>query len=324
MLRYLVGLSLLLVACGGPLQGATPPPPTPPASTGLYSCPTCTKVHTWSVDANHRMVWDGQPYIPVGTFWSNRQFAPATITNFNFWIDELPSFPNLDKITNEMVAAKQTYTLVIGYPPAPRDANWIFDPTKVSTMLTQWRKYAPYVRKEGLRAVFLFNEINWEWSWSPAHSADQYGQKLGSLASEVREIFGVPVLYKSAGTGGGFQHVFVGATYANGLGLDLFPQTCSTVSLPTSVRPLGLKWMAEFGKHSGAQEGSGISPFVPFASKVELQCHIDQYLNAGFTGFFRAVMNGTDAQKRQDLQWLGELKAYIQQKVGGGTVNPCP
>ena len=70
---------------------------------------------------------------------------------------------------------------------------------------------APDVRKEGLRAIFLWNEINSEISWEGGetgwrYSADDYGRALGNFVKEAKNVFGdIPILFK---TGGGDLTVY--------------------------------------------------------------------------------------------------------------------
>lgn len=343
---------------GGSSQTPTPPPSSNIISSGTYSCTTCQKSHQWQINDKHLMYWDGQPYIPVAEFWTNRQYASSQITDFNIWIDidfsslgqtEAQYFSQLDQDTTNLTNQGKNYILLIGYPVQPKDASWLFDPAQVSQMTAKWRQYAPNVRKEGLRGIALANEINWAWTWPAGRTADDYGKALGQLAKEVQQIFGeVPVFYKTSGAGGGFNNVLAGGTYANGFGFDLFPQTCSSSGFPPQgqaamnilssalkmlTRPLGILWVAEFGKSSGIPEGQGkndLDYYTTFSSKSELQCNLDHYINAGFTGFIHAVSgNAAPSAITQEDQWYGELKSYIQQQVlqkasGGSSTHTTP
>lgn len=312
-----------------------PPPPGASLTAGTFRCPACRRPQSWRV-VDRLLEWDGRPYVPLAGFRLGLERLPG-VTAANLWIDrdhrargltELEYFRQLDRITREITAAGGTYILLVAYPgPADHDAARLMDSTEVARITRTWRQMAPFVSKDGLRALLLYNEINVEWRWSPRYGPEDYGQALGALARQAQATFGeVPVLYKSIGTGGGFQHVLAGAARASGLGFDVFPRACSAAEFDpvweVSLRTLaasraalgpGLLWATEWGKGSWQEAPPGLywKAWPPFPSKSELQCVVSRLIREGFTGF---IYNGPDQPEYdQSYRWYGELEQWIIQ-----------
>jgi hypothetical protein len=316
-----------------------PPAPAGGLLAGTYTCDGCRRSQTWRIE-NGLLFWDGTPYVPVGGYTGNQNHPPA-ITEFKVWVDgdfadlgltEAQYFDRLDTLTSRITAEGKTYMLLVAYPQPPREASWLADESEISRMEAVWRRYAPRVRKDGLRAIALFNEINWEWRWGPERTPAQYGALLRRLAERAQRIFGeVPILYKTSGAGGGFANVVAGAALASGLGFDIYPRSCdangfdrtSAADLSTlrSAIPssLGLLWAAEFGKRSDKTEqqlrGMPLwAGYEPFATKAELQCFLDGLIADGMTGFMHGLAR-PGGENGNTYQWYAELKPYVQKRV---------
>lgn len=320
--------------------------------SGTYTCSKCTKAQNWHITDKHLMYWDGQPYIPVGAADFDFERVSSEITEIILTIDEdkigamteAEYFKEIDLKTNNYIAAGKTYILIISYPFPKNNAEWLFDEKEVSTMTAKWKQYAPLVRKKGLRAISLFNEINWEWAWPDnKYIPEEYGLVLGRLSDQAQQIFGeVPVFYKTAATGGGFKNVYSGAVSSDGLGFDFYARSCSPsgfdsihngqlnelkTTLSNSSKQLGLLWIAENGKRSNLSEKDLeglplIAGYESYASKEELKCYMDRLIEAGSTGFLMG-MGYVPSGNKQVYSWYSELKPYIEQQVlrKSGTAN---
>lgn len=313
--------------------------------SGTYSCPSCKKSYAWNITDNHLMYWDGKPYIPVGTADFDFERLPKEITEINLTIDadkletmgEAQYLKEVDSKTNKYISAGKTYILIINYPFPKNNAQWLFDENEVAKMTSKWKEYAPLVRKDGLRAISLFNEINTEWSWPDTnYTKEEYGIIMGKLAKQAQQIFGeVPIFYKTAATGGAFKNVYEGAFNANGIGFDFYANECQSSGFDTihnnqlttfknyvssSKKQLGLLWIAETGKRSGLPEEQLVGQpleagYSPYKSKEELLCFFDHLVEVGATGFVTGMGYVPSGNKKEVYKWYAEAKPYIQQSI---------
>jgi hypothetical protein len=312
--------------------------------------------HKWHIDENHLMWWDGKPYVPFGGFGitPGNEFG---LNSFNLWIDfdpfiEKPRYTRkqhraeiarkLDAITKAGGTCIVQFSMALPHiPEGPKpgmrwrepeggiDGSRLADPEVKRAILKVWEYYAPAVRKECVRAIVLWNEIN-VWRWPKRMSVDKYGQVLSEYAREVKRMVGdLPVCFKVAGTWNAAA-VIAGAAAADGLGFDVW------FTKPDDARAKGeierALWMlegrqkkttwffiAEGGRgiaEGGTDEAKDVENYwdnwPPFRSKTEAQGILQAYARSGVKGF---IYNGPTSELRSkyhsSYRWLGELKPEI-------------
>jgi len=303
-------------------------------TSGTFLCATCTRAHTWRI-ADRVLYWNEVPYVPVAGFRNAR----VQLSDVNIWIDEelhgpreLEYLRQLDVATGEVSARGGTYVLLIGIPqPANRAAESLMGPAEVARITRKWATIAPYVSKEGLRALLLYNEINHEWRWAPQFRPEEYGRALGDLARQAQAIFGVvPVLYKVAGADGAFRNVLAAAGHASGLGFDIHTRSCvrgvvdarwerDLDLVARSMSALGdrLLWATEVGKSAGEEArrpaGEYWRGFPPFTAKAEIWCVVSRLIKAGFSGFIYGAPDRPEYDS--SYRWYADLRLQIIQGV---------
>jgi hypothetical protein len=312
--------------------------------------------HKWHIDESHLMWWDGKPYVPFGGF-GIKPGNKLGLNTYNLWIDfdsfiERPGYTRkqhraeiaqkLNAITKAGGTCIVQFSMALPHiPEGPKpgmrwrepeggiDGSRLADPEVKRTILKVWEYYAPAVRKDCVRAIVLWNEIN-VWRWPRGMSAEKYGQVLGEYAREVKRMVGdLPVCFKIAGTWNAAA-VIAGAAEADGLGFDVwFTKPDDTGSRREIQRAL---WMLESRQKKTswffiAEGGRGIAEggtddakevknywdnWPPFRSKKEARGILRAYAQSGAKGF---IYNGPTSEPgskyRGSYRWLGELKPEI-------------
>jgi hypothetical protein len=312
--------------------------------------------HEWHIDENHLMWWDGKPYIPFGGFGitPGNEFE---LNTFNLWIDfdpfiEKPQYTRKQHradIARKLGAiSKVGGTCIVQFsmalphiPEGPKpgmrwrepeggiDGSRLADPEVKRGILKVWEYYAPAVRKECVRAIVLWNEIN-VWRWPERMSVDKYGQVLSEYAREVKRMVGdLPVCFKVVGTWNAAA-VIAGAAAADGLGFDVwFTKPDDARAQEEIERALWMlegrqkktTWffIAEGGRgitEGGTDEAKDVENYwdnwPPLRSKTEAQGILRAYVRSGAKGF---IYNGPTSELgsnyRSSYRWLGELKPEI-------------
>jgi hypothetical protein len=320
--------------------------------SGVYSCPSCSSSHSWYVDSNHMLWWDGKPYIPYGAF-SLVINNTYNITDFNIWLDKDLGNQNndpaiLNGLTTQITNAGGTYIvqLLTMEPPnstsASPDASRLADPIVKQQIVDSWKKYASAVSKEGLRGIVIWNEIDVNFKWPTSKTNDEYGKILGEYAKEAKSIFGdVPISFKTTDS-----FIYSGVSYnvdavvassvntsAGGLGFDIYASSCTASnfnSVSTVLSKIEAKqtkptwfWIAEFGvgtEGRAKQCGSYWANFPPFASKADMRCYMQYMIDNGVRGFIYAGPSPTYTNSCGDsyvssYTWYGELKNEMMQRI---------
>lgn len=150
-------------------------------STGRYMG------HKWHIDQNHLMWWDNKSYVPFGGFGINpsNKFG---LNTYNLWIDFDSAIgnPNYTRAEHKREIARRLKEIVASggtcivqfsmalphMPEGPRpgmrwrepeggiDGSLLANPEVKRQIFKVWEYYVPAVRKECVRAVVLWNEIN--------------------------------------------------------------------------------------------------------------------------------------------------------------------
>lgn len=312
--------------------------------------------HKWHIDENHLMWWDGKPYVPFGGFGikPGNEFG---LNTFNLWIDfdpfiEKPYYTRkqhradiaqkLDAITKAGGTCIVQFSMALPHiPEGPKpgmrwrepeggiDGLRLADTEVRHAILKVWEYYAPAVRKECVRAIVLWNEIN-VWRWPERMPAEKYGQVLGEYAREVKRMVGdLPVCFKIAGTWNAAA-VIAGAAVADGLGFDVWftkpDDTTARREIERALRMLETRqkkttwfFIAEGGRGI-AERGSDDAPAVdnywdrwpPFRSKKEARGILRAYVQSGAKGFiYNGPTSGLGSKYRSSYRWLGELKPEV-------------
>jgi len=311
--------------------------------------------HRWHIDQSHLMWWDGKPYVPFGGFGitPGNEFG---LNSFNLWIDfdpfiEKPHYTRkqhradiarkLDAITKAGGTCIVQFSMALPHiPNGPKpgmrwrepeggiDGSHLADPKVKRAILKVWECYAPAVRKECVRAVVLWNEIN-VWRWPERMSVEKYGQVLSEYAREVKGMVGdLPVCFKIAGTWNA-EAVIAGAAAADGLGFDVwFTKPDDAHALREVERALRMlegqqkktTWffIAEGGRDiaEGRTDVKDVKNYwdnwPPFRSKQEAQGILQSYARAGAKGFiYNGPTSKPGSEYRSSYHWLGELKPEI-------------
>lgn len=312
--------------------------------------------HKWHIDENHLMWWNGKPYVPFGGFGITpvNEFG---LNTFNLWID-FDSFIGRPGYTRKQHRAeiarklnaitKAGGTCIVQFsmalphiPEGPKpgmrwrepeggiDGSCLADPEVKRAILSVWEYYAPAVRKECVRAIVLWNEINL-WRWPERMSVEKYGQVLGQYALEVKRMVGdLPVCFKIAGTWRAGA-VIAGAAEADGLGFDVWftkpDDTGSRREIESALWMLesrqkktswffiaeGGRGFAEGGTDDAREVKNYWDNWPPFRSKKEARGILRTYAQSGAKGF---IYNGPTSEPgskyRGSYRWLGELKPEI-------------
>ena len=310
----------------------------------------------WHIDESHLMWWDGKPYVPFGGFGikPGNEFG---LNTFNLWIDFDPFIEKshytrkqhradiakkLDAITKAGGTCIVQFSMALPHiPEGPKpgmrwrepeggiDGSRLADPEVKRAILKVWEYYAPAVRKECVRAVVLWNEIN-VWRWPERMSVDKYGQVLSEYAREVKRMVGdLPVCFKVAGTWNAAA-VIAGAAAADGLGFDVWFTKPDDVRAQEEIeralwmlegRQKKTTWffIAEGGRgiaEGGTDEAKDVKNYwdnwPPFRSKTDAQGILRAYVRAGAKGFIYNGPTSEPTSKYHDsYRWLGELKPEI-------------
>lgn len=320
-------------------------------SSGTYTCKNCSKSHDWYIDDKHILWWDSQPYIPFTGFAIKSLGNDFNLKELNIWIDSDPGNDykdpaKLDAVTTSITNGGGTYTAIFLTGPVIKDASKLFDASVKQQIIDSWKPYISAVSKEGLRAMVIFNEINSDFTWPGTYTADQYGQKLGEYAKELKALVGnVPVIFKIVDFGSSVPNnydniIAAGANqYADGVGFDMFiKDTCNngpriTSSLNTILYKLEAKqnksklfWVAEFGGQGDEVNCKGKDywcNFPPPSSKSDMKCFLDELAMQGAKGFIYngPGYDGEFANYYNSYVWLSELKNEIIQKAKATTVR---
>lgn len=312
--------------------------------------------HKWHIDENHLMWWDGKPYVPFGGFG----ITPGNqlgLNTFNLWIDfdpfiEKPRYTRkqhradiarkLDAITKAGGTCIVQFSMALPHiPEGPKpgmrwrepeggiDGSRLANPEVKSAILKVWEYYAPAVRKECVRAVVLWNEIN-VWRWPERMSVEKYGQVLSEYARDVKRMVGdLPVCFKVAGTWNAAA-VIAGAAAADGLGFDVWftkpDDARASREIQRALRMLEARqkktcwfFIAEGGRgiaEGGTDEAKDVENYwdnwPPFRSKVETRGILRAYARAGAKGFiYNGPTSKTGSEYRSSYRWLGELKPEV-------------
>jgi len=312
--------------------------------------------HEWHIDENHLMWWDDKPYVPFGGFGiePGNDFG---LNTYNLWIDFDPFIEKSDytleqhrrdiaKKLNAITKAGGTcivqFSMALPHmPEGPKpgmrwrepeggiDGSRLADPRVKRQIIKVWEYYAPAVRKECVRGIVLWNEIN-VWRWPERKSAEEYGKLLGEYAREVKRMVGdLPVCFKIAGTWNA-EAVIAGAAAADGLGFDVWFKGPEDVGARREIeralwvlqsRQKKTTWffIAEGGRGI-AEGGTDDAPAVkdywdrwpPFRSKDEARGILRAYALAGAKGFiYNGPSSGPSSNYRNSYRWLGELQPEI-------------
>jgi len=312
--------------------------------------------HKWRIDENHLMWWDDKPYVPFGGFGiePGNEFG---LNTFNLWIDFDPFIEKrdytraqhrrdvaakLDAITKAGGTCIVQFSMALPHiPEGPEpgmrwrepkggiDGSQLSDPRVKRAIIKVWEYYAPAVRKECVRAVVLWNEIN-VWRWPERRSAEQYGQLLGEYAREAKRLIGdLPVCFKTAETWNAAAPI-AGAAVADGLGFDVWfrepeddharRQIRRAISMLESRQKKTSWFFIAEGGRGIAEGGTDDEPPVesywdrwpPFRSKEEARGILRAYALAGAKGF---IYNGPTSKPgttyRSSYRWLGVLQSEI-------------
>ncbi len=312
--------------------------------------------HEWHVDKNHLMWWDGKPYVPFGGFG----IVPGNelgLDTFNLWIDfdpfiEKPDYTleqhrhdiakKLDAISKAGGTCAVQFSMALPHiPEGPKpgmrwrepeggiDGGRLADPEVKQAILKVWEYYAPAVRKECVRAIVLWNEIN-VWRWPERMSAEKYGQVLSEYAREVKRIVGdLPVCFKIAETWNAGAAI-AGAAAADGLGFDVWftkpDDSLARREIERALRMLEARqskttwfFIAEGGRgiaEGGTDEAPAVGHYwdrwPPFRSKEEARGILRSYALAGAKGFiYNGPSSRPESNYHHSYRWLGELQGEI-------------
>ncbi len=316
--------------CNATADAGQPPDKTQTAGTFLG--------HAWYVTQSRILVWDGVPYIPYAapdlSFYDD-----PTVGDYHFWIDSdnTPTAdPNyVDQLTTDITNAGSTYTvLFLTKEPSNADASMLFDPQERTAIVDSWLPYASAIRKDGLRAIMIFNELDIDYSWPETHSDEEYGRVLGEYAQEMKDLVGdIPIIVKTTA----WQYdddlpnvfpIIEGAADSStaGLGIDAYPHmlsspmvdTVATYSSELSLREeqTSLLWMSEFGVGNANPGGDCESDSWPYASKDEMRSHMLKYVENGARGLiFFGGYNPCAGDFTSSYQWFMELKDEISATI---------
>jgi len=322
--------------------------------------------HEWHIDENHLMWWDDKPYVPFGGFGiePGNDFG---LNTYNLWIDFDPFIEKSDytleqhrrdiaKKLNAITKAGGTcivqFSMALPHmPEGPKpgmrwrepeggiDGSRLADPRVKRQIIKVWEYYAPAVRKECVRGIVLWNEIN-VWRWPERKSAEEYGKLLAEYAREVKRMVGdLPVCFKIAGTWNA-DAVIAGAAAADGLGFDVWFKGPEDVGARREIeralwvlqsRQKKTTWffIAEGGRGI-AEGGTDDAPAVkdywdrwpPFRSKDEARGILRAYALAGVKGFiYNGPSSGPSSNYRNSYRWLGELRPELVDLMVG-TMGP--
>jgi hypothetical protein len=257
VLFVLPAVSFPNMACDTGSQAAPPAPPEQQITSGTHMG------HTWSIDANHMMSWDGVPFIPYGAFSADPEgieylelngqtpadfFLAHNMNMVNVWIDQdylETLYPDqtmqdhIDWLNSDVQAycdagISVQLTFWIDGDPMAEDGSMLFDPGVRATVVQSWSDYISVTRHECVRTILLWNEINW-WDWPSTYTPQQYGSVLGEYADEMRALIAsdgqLPILFKIDASrvwndidiDATFLPVLEGAKRADGLLVDLWP-----------------------------------------------------------------------------------------------------
>jgi len=307
--------------------------------------------HQWYIDDRHMMWWDGKPYIPYVSMAVTDVNNTQGFTDFHFSIDQDEVDGNLfndpgylNQYTSKVTRAGGTYIVEFNTldplinpsfedaeDGAVYDAARLFDPVEKRKIVASWKPYISAIKKEGLRAVILFNEIDVEYKWPARISSIEYGRILGEYAQEMRNLVGdIPIIYKA--TMFNFDDGIIrspvgdGAAISGGLGIDLYASSCKSPShkaVPALIADLEAKqkkttlvWMTEFGSAGQGRDGCYWSEFPPYKSKLDMQCQMQTMIDSGATGmFYFGIGEECAGDYRDSNKWFRELRQEMVQRI---------
>jgi len=289
--------------------------------------------------------WDKEPYIPYTSF----AMLPGNshgINDFHFWLDndasELQDPEYVDSLMDEITKNNGTYTILMmkGIPP-DNDASRLFDKEVKKQIIDSWKPFISAIKKEGLRSLILWNEIDIEFHWPDVYTTEEYGSMLHEYAVEMKKLVGdIPVLFKTTvhveDEGyNSYKAVIAAAAETDGLGLDSYPPTCpheSSAYISDYVTELeqrrdkeSLVWMTEFGKGGREEDECYWDGYPPFESREEMKCQMETFIQNGATGFIYAgpapgaLTEGCSHLDYSDSHsWFFEMRDEIIQKIING------
>ncbi len=342
LIKFILIINLIFGVAGCSIQNITTEDSTLTQTSGNFLG------HDWYISQNKVMYWDKQPYIPYTSF----AIAPGNrfgINDFHFWLDndsgEFQDPVFVDNYTTQITSNGGTYTVLImkGMPGdfiegKGYDASKLFDDNIKEQIINSWKPFASAIKKEGLRAIFLWNEIDVDFFWPSTYTYKQYGEKLNEYAQEMKKLVGdVPVIFKSTHTFQGEDFfmafpVINAASIGAGLGMDIYSPECPSSNLDALYDfnqkltewqdKTSLLWISEFGVGNTESTSCYWDNFPPFNSKSEMRCHIETYINNGATGFIYA--GPADGPLEGDCnhldysdshKWFFEMRDEMIQKI---------
>lgn len=285
------------------------------------------KDHKWYIDEKRVLWWDDDPYIPftINQIWIDHDVYSKSQFSQHF--------KHLDNLTNEITKNGETYfILFLTHPLNPR-VNNLSDfaiPSIRTKFEEEWRKFAPAITKNGLRAMTFFNEIN-TIPASDRVSLQEYREILNGYAKSMKEIVGnVPVILKIAGDWNiDPAMAAIQGDYIDGLGGDFFASEPDWRLKRHMIKPINLLnqsektklfWITEFSRMAGKEP----DVYWPaFKSKEHMRAFLEFFVSNGATGFFYFRENETAwrlpggfAQVTPETaRWFRELKPEITNKI---------
>jgi len=288
----------------------------------------------WYINEKHLLVWDEKPYVPFGL----NSATIGKITDLAIWSDadfeggDKQRFEWLDKVTDRITARGGTYFMLFLMHPELTDLSQLGRSSVRSEIVGKWRKFAPAVRKKGLRAITFYNEINLLPA-PPRMSANEYGRLLNGYASEMKKVVGdVPVILKIVNDWSvGPAMAAIGGDYIDGLGGDFFAMEpdaslkrhmSKSLSAMKNTKRTKLFWITEFSRMAGGDDGTS---WPAFRSRSDMHSFLDVFVSHGATGFFYFDINEDPAAWKnpegfaqvtpETARWYRELKPEIVRRV---------
>lgn len=278
------------------------------------------KGHKWYINERNVLHWDGKPHIPF--------------TTNQIWIDHdkfskdqfLFQFKYLDELTNNLSREGKTYFVLFLTHPEIKSLKDLDQPHIKAGFEKEWRKFAPAVAKEGLRAMTFYNEINVLPS-PKRFSLTEYSKILNEYGRSMKAIVGdVPVILKVASDWNvDAAMAAIQGDFIDGLGGDFFSDRPDEQLKKQMVRPLRLLrksmksklfWITEFSRMTGKEPHI---QWPAFESKEQMRNFMEIFISSGATGFYYFDLHpdtkGFAEVTPETARWFQELEGEIRNRI---------
>lgn len=290
------------------------------------------KGHKWYIDKNHLMWWDDKHYIPfsINQIWIDYDLYPKSrfAQHYNY----------IDFLTNRLTQKGESYFVLFLTHPQIHELSDLLKPSIEAKFKEEWKKFAPAVAKDGLRAMTFYNEINILPISSPKN-IHEYKRILNQYAKNMKEIVGnVPVILKIAFDWNvDATMAAVQGDYIDGIGGDFFSsepdislkrQMQKPIALLNQSSKTKLFWITEFSRIAGKEPNLY---WPAFTSKNHMRRFLDTFVSYGATGFFYFDLNMDESGWKnsqgfaqvtpETAKWFRELQPEITKKILSSTVK---